>query len=136
MYYNSNRVNNDYYHAYRQEVSKLQNERKVKIIKYVLLLLLLLSLLFASYYFYAHHSASKSHIDIKEEELPVSIQLLESTIDSPSIEHQAVPSSIKKKDIEVIVKAVMNQMKRNAKKSLETQLQEANKKVFVETQQQ
>ena len=132
MYYNSNRVNNDYYHAYRQEVSKLQNERKVKIIKYVLLLLLLLSLLFASYYFYAHHSASKSHIDIKEEELPVSIQLLESTIDSPSIEHQAVPSSIKKKDIEVIVKAVMNQMKRNAKKSLETQLQEANKKVFVE----
>jgi LysM repeat protein len=151
MYYNSNGVNSDYYNAYRREVFERQNQREIKIIKYILLFLILLALLFASFYFYYYFKPTATPqksplvqqklqalkqplatpIVIKEEELPVSIQALESSTDSMPTKEQNLPSSINKKDIELIVKIIINQMKSNNKKSLEEQLQEANKRVFV-----
>ena len=157
MYYNSNKVNNDYYNSYKKEVSKLRNERKIEniksIIKYVLFFFVLLSLLFASFYLYRYfnpQSKSKAslfnqealyslnqpapnHVAIREEELPVSVQLLESNtqpIQSSEATHTTT-ASINKKDIELIVKIIMSQMNTKIEQPLEEQLQEVDKKVFV-----
>jgi len=156
MYYNSNKVSNDYYNSYKKEVSKLRDERQIEniqsIIKYILFFLVLLFLLFASFYLYHYfnpksdskaslfnqealysvNQPSPNHVVIREEELPVSVQLLESNIQpTPNGEVTNTTASINKKDIELIVKIIMTQMNTKVEKPLEEQLQEVDKKVFV-----
>jgi len=69
MYYNSNKVNNYYYNAYKKEVSKLQNERKLATIKdiveYILFFLVLLFLLLASFYLYHYINTKESLLNQK-----------------------------------------------------------------------
>jgi len=152
MYYNSNKVNNDYYNSYKKEVSKLKDERRKentkKVIKFILSFLIFILLLLTSYYFYKYYnptvestspkvkdkalfSKSKSlpSILIKEEELPISTQLLESN--GQTTQDQKVTASMNKQDIKLIVKIIMDQMNEKIEKSLEEQLQEANDKVIV-----
>jgi len=163
MYYNSNKVSNDYYNSYKKEVSKLKDERRKenrkKAIKFILSFLILILLLLTSFYFYKYYDHtvgstssivkdkalfSKSKplpsIVIKEEELPVSIQLLESnrqTIqsikhnDTDTTQEQRVTASMNKQDIKLIVKIIMDQMNEKIEKSLEEQLQEANDKIII-----
>ena len=163
MYYNSNRVNNDYYNAYKKEVSKLQNEHKIEtiksIIKYILFFLVLLFLLLASFYLYhyfnpkieskeslfnqktlySQNQPSTTSITIKEEDLPVSIQLIESDIEPTKsskltnttnrVDQQNVVSSVNKRDVELIVKTIIAKMNKEVEIPLEKQLQEVNDKV-------
>jgi len=162
MYYNSNKVSNDYYNAYKREISKLKNDRRRENIKraiqLILFFVLFTLLLLASFYFYHYYNPksvsqkafsqkeelffennSLPPIVIKEEELPVSVQLTE--INTPSsenivqngsdaVEKEEVVGDMSQKDIELIVKIIMSKMNEKVEKSLEEQLQEANKKVF------
>jgi len=152
MYYNSNKVSNDYYNSYKKEVSKLKDERRKentkKVIKFILSFLIFMLLLLTSFYLYKHYNPtvesttptvkdkalfSKSKplpsIVIKEEELPISVQLLESN--RQAIQDQKITESMNKEDIKLIVKIIMDQMNEKIEKSLEEQLQEANDKVVV-----
>jgi len=162
MYYNSNKVSNDYYNAYKREISKLKNDRRRENIKraiqLILFFVLFTLLLLASFYFYHYYNPksvsqkafsqkeelffennSLAPIIIKEEELPVSVQLTE--INTPSsenivqngsdtVEKEEVIGDMNQKDIELIVKIIMSKMNEKVEKPLEEQLQEANKKVF------
>jgi len=128
MYYNSNKVNNDYYNSYKKEISKLQDAHKVahrkKVINSMFMLLILSLLLLASFYFYKYYNPkvesapSHSKIIIKEENLPVSTQLIKSTMqltkslqdDSTESVQKDIAASINKKDVELIVKIIMAQM--------------------------
>jgi len=162
MYYNSNKVSNDYYNSYKKEISKLQDEQKklhrAKIIKSMFILLILSLLFLASFYIYKYYilkketstsnfntkelfteNQSSSKFIIQEEKLPVSPQLLESTVHltksaqnnhTTSIE-ESVSAAINKKDIELIVKTIMAQMNTKVEKSLEEQLEEVNQKASV-----
>jgi len=163
MYYNSNKISNDYYNAYKKELSKLQNERKIEtiksIIKYILFFLVLLFLLLASFYLYhyfnpkieskeslfnqktlySQNQPSTTSITIKEEDLPVSIQLIESDIEPTKsskltnttnrVDQQNVVSSVNKRDVELIVKTIIAKMNKEVEIPLEKQLQEVNDKV-------
>jgi len=163
MYYNSNRVNNDYYNAYKKEVSKLQNEHKIEtiksIIKYILFFLVLLFLLLASFYLYHYfnpkieskeslfnqkslysiNQPSKAPLLIREEELPVSIQVIESDVQptrsselsdtTNRVDQQNLAVSVNKSDVELIVKTIIAKMNKEVEIPLEKQLQEVNDKV-------
>jgi len=165
MYYNSNRVNNDYYNAYQKEVSKLQNERKIatikNIVQYIMFFLTLLFLLLASFYLYHYFNTENNAkasllnqkalytlnqptappITIKEEELPVSVQLIKSDIPSTEksrvtdttnrVEDQKVLTSVNKRDIELIVKTIIAKMNKKVEKPLEEQLQEVNDQIVI-----
>jgi len=146
MYYNSNRVSNDYYNSYKKEVLKIQDERKKenrkRLLNALFYLLVLLLILLTSFYLYKHYnpknedSLSLLHsnelvkentplpkIILREEELPLSIQLRESNMQSPlNIQHNATDTqqqrdttSIHKKDVELIVKIIMNKMNKTIK---------------------
>ena len=165
MYYNSNKISNDYYNAYKKELSKLQNERKKEtiksIVKYILFFLVLLFLLLASFYLYhyfnpkveskeslfnqktlySQNQPSTTSITIKEEELPVSIQLTESDIEPTKsnilsdttnrVEQQNLTTSVNKRDVELIVKTIIAKMNKEVEKPLEEQLQEVNNRVVI-----
>jgi len=163
MYYNSNKVSNDYYNSYKKEVSKLKDERRKentkKVIKFILSFIILILLLLTSFYFYKYDNHKVKSISpivktetlftkskplpsivIKEEELPVSVQLLESNrqiIQSikhnaiDTIQEQKVTASMNKQDIKLIVEIILDQMNEKIEKSLEEQLQEATKKIIV-----
>ena len=103
MYYNSNKSNNDYYNAYKREISDLaaykKEEKREKIIKLILSFLALALFILSAFYLYKYFnpvldvknsflknekktSQTKilTNIVIREEELPVSIQLPDSNI--------------------------------------------------------
>jgi len=165
MYYNSNKNNNDYYNSYKKEISKLEayrkEEKKEQLIKLVLSLITLLLLFMAAFYLYKYFNPTydlknsflkngkellenkvSTSVIIKEEELPVSVQLSESNIqltnniknDTHQRNIEKKPeavTAINKKDIELIVQIIMSQMNTKIEKPLEEQLQEVNKKTFV-----
>jgi len=163
MYYNSNRVSNDYYNAYKREISKLKNDRRRENIKraiqLILFFVLFTLLLLASFYFYHYYNPKRVSqkafsqkeelffennslppIVIKEEELPVSVQLTEVNIESSeniahnssdTVKKEEVIGEMNQKEIELIVKIIMSKMNEKVEKSLEEQLQEANRKVFI-----
>jgi len=74
MYYNSNKVNNDYYNSYKKEISKLQDERKIverkKVINSIFIFLILSLLLLVAFYFYKYYHTKvdslTSHFNKKE----------------------------------------------------------------------
>ena len=163
MYYNSNKVSNDYYNAYKREISKLKNDRRRENIKraiqLILFFLIFTILLLASFYFYHYYNPKNMSpkafsqkeellvennalppLVIKEEELPVSVQLTEVNMQSnetivhesgDTVEKEKVIAEMNQKDIELIVKIIMSKMNEKVEKPLEEQLQEANKKVFI-----
>ena len=165
MYYNSNKNNNDYYNSYKKELSELEayrkEEKREQLIKLVLSLITLLLLFMAGFYLYKYFNPTydlknsflqngkelsenkvSTSIIIKEEELPVSVQVSESNIQLTNNikndthqrnieEKQEVVTSINKKDIELIVQIILSQMNTKIEKPLEEQLQEVNKKTFV-----
>ena len=165
MYYNSNRVNNDYYNSYKKEVSKLQNERKLatikNIVQYIVFFLVLLFLILASFYLYHYFNSknnakepllnqkalytlnqpSQTPVTIKEEELPISVQLIESDTHptekrsvsdtTNSVEEQKVSTSINKRDVELIVKTIIAKMNKQGEKPLEEQLQEIDDQIVI-----
>lgn len=140
MHYNSTKQNNEYYDAYRKTYAQESKSQKLNKILFTLLaVVLLLASIFYLYYYFnpiienkttttVTDSHPKETFLIREENLPQSIQL---TTNSES------PSAIDKKDIELIVKLVMLQIKEQEAKalttetlneeSLEKQLQESEK---------
>lgn len=164
MYYNSNKNNNDYYNSYKKEISQLKaykkEENTQKIIKLILSLLLLILLFLAVFYLYKYFNPALNtknsflkhpqlrleskplvNVVIREEELPQSIQLRESSIRMSKNIHnnatdtkeksQKIASPMNEKDIAVIVQMIMTQMNTKIEKPLEEQLQDVNNKTFV-----
>jgi len=105
MYYNSNKSNNDYYKAYKREISDLaaykKAEEREKIIKLILSFLALALFILSAFYLYKYFnpildvknsflknekktSQTKilTNIVIKEEELSLSIPLSDSNIET------------------------------------------------------
>ena len=165
MYYNSNKNNNDYYNAYKREIADLEayrkKENREKIIKLILSLFALSLLIASAFYLYKYFNPvldlknsflknekefSKDEvlasIVIREEELPLSIQLDESnmqttknirnnTSNPTTQKKQEVVALINKKDIALIVQIIMSQMNAKIETPLEEQLKEINNKVFL-----
>ncbi len=150
MYYNSN--NNDYYNAYKQEILELKTykkeEERQKLLKNFLLFLLLVLFTLIVFYLYKYFNPlleikkeSLPSIVIKEETLPKSIQLRESSIQiAKNIQNNATDteqpnkqktSNINKKDIGLIVPLIIYPMNTQPKKPLELQLKEVNEKKFI-----
>ena len=166
MYYNSN--NNDYYNSYKKELAELEAYRKEestqKVIRFILYFLIIFLFIVTVFYLYKYFNpiitkqnsflqqeilSSKNkplpNIVIREEELPQSIQLLESNVEKrenissnptnnqkSSIKktHQSV-SSMSEQDIALIVKIIMSQMNAKVEKPLEQQLEEVSEQKFV-----
>ena len=166
MYYNSN--NNDYYNSYKKELAELEAYRKEestqKVIRFILYFLIIFLFIVTVFYLYKYFNpiitkqnsflqqetlASKNkplpNIVIREEELPKSIQLLESNVEKrenissnptnnqkSSIKntHKAV-SSMSEHDIALIVKIIISQMNAKVEKPLEQQLEEVSEQKFV-----
>ena len=166
MYYNSN--NNDYYNSYKKELAELEAYRKEestqKVIRFILYFLIIFLFIVTVFYLYKYFNpiitkqnsflqqetlTSKNkplpNIVIREEELPQSIQLLESNVEKrenissnptnnqkSSIKntHKAV-SSMSEQDIALIVKIIMSQMNAKVEKPLEQQLEEVSEQKFV-----
>ena len=77
-------------------------------------------------------SAQSQKIVIREEELPVSIQLREANRQvTKNVKKKNVVSTMNEKDIALIVQIIMSQMNTKSEKPLELQLQEINNKTFV-----
>jgi len=155
MYYNSYKNSNDYYNSYKKELAELEayrkEERTQKIMKIILSILTLILLIAATFYLYKYFNPSLHKVNIsttdkvlstskpiiniaiREEELPKSIQLRESNMQTiKSIQKNQVPKlEVNEKDIELIVKIIMAQMNAKVEKTLEEQLNEVNNKVFV-----
>jgi hypothetical protein len=162
MYYNSN--SNDYYNSYKKELLELEAYRKEentqKFIKLVLSILAVILFAIAAFFLYKYFNPmldvknsflkneqiiSKTKtlpsIVIREEELPMSIQLRESSIKiaqniknnatDTSQKNQKVASTMTEKDIALIVQIIMSQMNSKIEKPLEEQLQDINNKEFV-----
>lgn len=166
MYYNSN--NNDYYNSYKKELAELEAYRKEestqKVIRFILYFLIIFLFIVTVFYLYKYFNpiitkqnsflqqetlTSKNkplpNIVIREEELPQSIQLLESNVEKrenissnptnnqkSSIKntHKAV-SNMSEQDIALIVKIIMSQMNAKVEKPLEQQLEEVSEQKFV-----
>ena len=155
MYYNSNKNHNDYYNSYKKEISELETykkeENRERLIKLILSLLALALFVVAAFYLYKYFNPildlkysflknekefSKSkvfaNVVIREEELPISIQLLESNIQtSKKYTSKQTVTAMNEKDIALIVQIIMSQMNTKIEKSLEEQLQEVNNKKFI-----
>jgi hypothetical protein len=154
MYYNSNKNNNDYYNSYKREISDLvayrKEENREKVIKLILALLALSLFMVSAFYLYKYFNPildSKNsflknekefsnnkvltNIVIREEELPMSIQLHESNMKTTTKKKQGVVATMNEKDIALIVQIIMSQMNAKIEKPLEEQFQEINNKVFV-----
>jgi len=155
MYYNSNKSNNDYYNAYKEEIRELEaydkQETIQKIIKLIVIGLGFLLFIFASFYLYRYFYPTINHstefmksenssiskkripsIVIRESELPTSIQVTES-----SVEKKKTPinitnnnSNMNAKDIALIVQIIMSQMNTKKEISLEEQLKIVEKTKF------
>ncbi|CAA6806977.1 MAG: Unknown protein [uncultured Sulfurovum sp.] len=153
MYYNSNKNNNDYYNSYKKEISEREayrkEENRQKIMRLLLSILALSLFILATFYLYKYFNPvldSKSNplekIVIREEVLPISIQLSNSSKESTQNSHthttdvaiqekQKVVSSMNEKDIALIVQIIMSQMNTKIERSLEKQLEEVNNKKFI-----
>lgn len=165
MYYNSNKNNNDYYNSYKREILELEAYRKEenlqKFMKLILSLILFTLLIVAIFYLYKYlnpivdsnnsfiknekefaKSKPLANIVIREEELPLSIQLRESSMqtvqnikinatDTMTQKKKKTVSSMNEKDIELIVQIIMSQMNTKIEKPLEEQLQEVNNKIYT-----
>lgn len=159
MYYNSNRSSNDYYNSYKREIAELHAYRKEeaihKAVKWILTIITLLIFLLGGLFLYDHFNTEKKlpKIVVNENELPQSIQLRESNTQTEAYlranatDSQQSPKQptnliiteapqkrvnrMNEKDIELIVQIIMSQM--NAKKALplEKELEEAEKRVYV-----
>jgi LysM repeat protein len=159
MYYSSN--NNDYYNSYKKEISELEGykkeEKKEKLIKFILSLFALALFIIASLYLYKYFNPNLNlknsllknekefsknkvfkNIVIREETLPVSVQLDEPNIKTTKIstttrqKKQEVVASISEKDIALIVQIIMSQMNGKTEVPLEEQLQKINNNKFVD----
>jgi LysM repeat protein len=165
MYYNSNKNNNDYYNSYKREILELEAYRKEenlqKFMKLMLSLIVFTLLIVAIFYLYKYlnpivdlnnsfiknekefaKSKPLTSIVIREEALPLSIQLRESSMqtvqnikinatDTMTQKKQKTVSSMNEKDIELIVQIIMSQMNTRIEKPLEEQLQEVNNKIYT-----
>ena len=154
MYYNSNKSNNDYYNAYKREISDMaayrKEEDREKIIKLILSFLALALFILSAFYLYKYFnpvldvknsflknekktSQTKvlTNIVIREEELPLSIQLHESNRETTRQKKQKVVTAMNEKDITLIVQIIMSQMNAKIEKPLEEQLREISNKIFT-----
>lgn len=165
MYYNSN--SDDYYNAYKKELAELEAYRKeesvYRLLKFLLFFLTLVLFSVAAFYLYEYFNPTLNHgqaslsqeqarpyneklsrVIIREEDLPQSIQLRESPMQSrKNIPLNATDTrqqanvqptlTINEKDIQLIVQTIMTQM--NIKKEppeipLEEQLEAIAHKHF------
>ncbi|CAA6820633.1 MAG: Ferric siderophore transport system, periplasmic binding protein TonB [uncultured Sulfurovum sp.] len=153
MYYNSN--SNDYYNSYKKELAELEAYRKEesihKIIKLILSVLALILLGIATFYLYKYYNPmlKKEQVStqnqalpaiiIREDELPQSIQLRESDMQTTkNIQRNATDttkqskliSNMSEQDIARIVKVIMTQINNQNELPLEAQLKAIAHKNF------
>jgi len=159
MYYNSNKSNNDYYNAYKEEIRELKaydkQESIQKTIKLIVIFIGLLLFIFATIYLYKYFYPTLNHstefvknenslvtkkklpsIVIRESELPTSIQVKEAHIEkvkkpiNQTVNIDTMNSNMNAKDIALIVQIIMSQMNTKKEISLEEQLAIVEKTKF------
>lgn len=163
MYYNSNKSNNDYYNAYKQEIRELEAYEKQetiqKIIKLSVIILAFILFISGAVYLYKYFyptiedSAVQKKTEkiletkeklpaiiIHESELPKSVQLRESDMQTPEkIRLNATDtikvatqktSNINAQDIALIVQIIMSQIDTKKEIPLEEQLVAVEQKKF------
>ena len=133
MYYNSNKVNSDYYNTYKEEMSTLEDYHEgfsfFKIIKigFAILMVGLISIL--TIYLVDHFSTQTKEITAKkaimsqtQKKIPPKVALVKDMLPKSIQIREQTKRRINPKDVALIVEIIISQMQNKKSASLENQL--------------
>ena len=144
MYYNTNKITNDYYNSYKREIQNLENyekqEKNQKVMKIIFMIAIMLLLGFTSYYVYRYfHPSIGDNYKIEKRptyknQLPsITISEIEELPKSPQLIalNNKKKTNISQQDIRLIVKIIMDELHKQKKLSLEEQLTAVESKTYI-----